>query len=88
MFYYFNQLLNIEALMENNRIAFPVAAMQSGVFGTRQKEFEIAARNFPLYKTMRVISYMRDCDAKSKGNERGTASEGDLLNELIAKILV
>lgn len=88
MFFYFNQLLKIESLMTSNKMPFATAAMQAGVFGARQREFEAAARNFPLIKTMSVISYMRECDAKSKSNERGTADDGDLLNELLTKILL
>ena len=36
---------------------------------------------------MRVISVLKDYDQRSKSNTRGEASDGDLLKELIAKIL-
>lgn len=88
MFYYFNQLLKIEALVTCNKMPFNAAAMQAGVFGTRQREVEVAMRNFPMVKTMSVISFMRECDAKSKSNDRGTADDGELLNELLTKILL
>ena len=88
MFFYFNQLLKIESLMMSNKMPFATAAMQAGVFGGRQREFEVAARNFPLVKTMSVITFMRDCDSQSKSNERGTADDGELLNELLTKVLL
>ena len=36
---------------------------------------------------MRIISLLRDYDQRSKSNQRGEASDGDLLTELTAKIL-
>jgi hypothetical protein len=38
-------------------------------------------------KTMRAIALLREYDRRSKSNTRGEASDGDLLKELIAKIL-
>lgn len=88
MFYYFNQLLKIEALVSCNKTPFYIAAKECGVFGPRVKEFEIAAVNYPLIKTMRAISFLRECDYKSKSNERGKATDGDLLKNLLLKIMI
>lgn len=89
MFYYFNQLLKIEALVNCNNVPFEVASRQSGVYLTSKiKEYEIAMRNYPLKKTMAIISYIKQCDYKSKSNERGTADDGALLNELLTMILI
>lgn len=88
MFYYFNQLLRIEALMHSDNLPFASAALSCKIFGTRMKEYEVAARNYSLTKTMAIISYLKDCDLKSKSNQRGTATDGDLLKELLAKILI
>ncbi len=46
-----------------------------------------AARNYSLKKVMKIISLLRECDYKSKSNYGGEASDGDLLVELIGKIL-
>lgn len=50
-------------------------------------EYDQAVRNYPLRKTMKVISLLREYDRRSKSNARGSASDGDLLGELISKIL-
>ena len=50
-------------------------------------EYDQATRNYPLRKTMKVISLLREYDQRSKSNARGSASDGELLNELISKIL-
>ena len=50
-------------------------------------EYDKAVRNYPLRKTMKVISLLREYDQRSKSNARGSASDGELLNELISKIL-
>ena len=36
---------------------------------------------------MKIISLIKDCDLRSKSGSGGTATEGDLLTELIGKIL-
>ena len=50
-------------------------------------EYDTAIRNYPVKKTMRAIALLREYDRRSKSNTRGEASDGDLLKELIAKIL-
>lgn len=88
MFYYFNQLLKAEALQMRDKMPFFQAAQQCGMFGFREKEYESASRNFPLIKTMAVIAYTKECDLKSKSAGGGISSDGALLNELLAKILI
>ncbi len=51
-------------------------------------EYEMAARNFNFDKTCQVISLLREYDLKSKGVEStGNTDEGELLKELVWKIL-
>lgn len=51
-------------------------------------EYEMAARNFNFDKTCQVISLLREYDLKSKGVEStGNTEEGELLKELVWKIL-
>ncbi len=50
-------------------------------------EYDTAVRNYPVKKTMRVIALLKDYDRRSKSNTRGEATDGDLLQELVAKIL-
>jgi DNA polymerase-3 subunit delta len=46
-----------------------------------------AAQSFNAWKTMNIITYIRETDARSKGIDNVSAGEGDLLKELIFKIL-
>ena len=50
-------------------------------------EYEYAAKNYPLLKCMAAISYIRKYDSISKSGDRGESKDGELLLELIIKIL-
>ena len=64
-----------------------VVARDLGVNPYFVKDYQLAARNFNGWKTMEIISLLRTYDAKSKGVENASASEGELLKELVYKIL-
>jgi len=49
-------------------------------------EYDQAARNYPLKKSMAAISILKEYDRRSKSNARGNASDGDLLLELISQL--
>ena len=51
------------------------------------KDYQVASKNFKGWKTMEIISLLRTYDAKSKGVENSSASDGELLKELVYKIL-
>ncbi|MBN2347952.1 MAG: DNA polymerase III subunit delta [Bacteroidales bacterium] len=51
------------------------------------KDYLAAARSYPEAKVIRIISLLREYDLKSKGVGNVSASPGDLLKELIYKIL-
>jgi len=51
------------------------------------KEYEAAARNYPLQRCQAVISLLCDYDYKGKGGDAGEATPAELLIELITKIL-
>ena len=89
MFFYFNQLLTVEAELTRGEKDFFQACQRAGVFGTmRVREYQTAARNFPLQKTMGIISFIKDTDLKSKSNYGGNATDGALLNALLTKLFV
>lgn len=46
-----------------------------------------AAKSYNAWKTMNIITFIRETDARSKGINNVSAGEGDLLKELIFKIL-
>jgi DNA polymerase-3 subunit delta len=61
-------------------------AKEMGVNPYFIKDYEQAARNYPLGKIFQVISYLREYDLKSKGVE-SNAPHGELMKELMFKIL-
>ena len=46
-----------------------------------------ALRNYKPLKTMQVISFIRECDAQSKGVNNVSISDGSLFKELVYKIM-
>jgi DNA polymerase III subunit delta len=81
---YFTKILVYHSLPDKspNNIA---AALKVPPFFV--KEYVQAAKSYSLNKTVAVISYLREYDLKSKGYDNGGTSEGELLKELVFKIL-
>ncbi|MGK0385699.1 MAG: DNA polymerase-3 subunit delta, partial [Patiriisocius sp.] len=50
------------------------------------KDYQIAARNYPMKKVSAIISTIREIDMKSKGVGASNMPQGDLLKELLVKI--
>ncbi|UEG54677.1 DNA polymerase III subunit delta [Mucilaginibacter daejeonensis] len=61
-------------------------AKELGVNPYFLKDYEMASRSFDYYKSMQIIGWLREYDLKSKGMG-STASHGELLKELVFKIL-
>lgn len=51
------------------------------------RDYDMAARNYPLKHATRVISILREFDLKSKGLGANQISDSELLKEMIYKIL-
>lgn len=51
------------------------------------KDYQKAAQTFGAWKTMNIITYIRETDARYKGIDNPSTEEGDLMKELIFKIL-
>jgi DNA polymerase-3 subunit delta len=50
-------------------------------------DYQIAAKNYPVAKIASVISLLRVYDGKAKGVENASTSDGELMKELIYRIL-
>lgn len=80
---YFSKILKYHYLPNKND-----AAKALGVSPYFVKDYESAARTFSAGKTFDIISLLREYDLKSKGlDSSGNTSDGDLLKELVFKIL-
>lgn len=62
-------------------------ASELGVAPFRTKEFAEASKYYNAFKTMNVISVLREYDAKSKGFEFRSVPDSELLKELLFKIM-
>lgn len=51
------------------------------------KDYQLGAKNFPAKKLRSVIRYLRETDVKSKGVDNIGADQGDLMKELVFKIM-
>ena len=51
------------------------------------KEYITAARNFPMRKVSVVVATLREFDVKGKGVGSNAVPQGDLLKELMVRIL-
>lgn len=65
----------------------PAAAKELRCAPFAVRQYETAARNYPMDKVGRVFGYLREADRKSKGQSNATLSEAMLLKETIFKIL-
>jgi DNA polymerase-3 subunit delta len=62
-------------------------AAELGVNPFFVKDYNHAARNFPMNKAVNVIHYLREADARMKGLDGVAIPEGELLKELVFKII-
>ena len=83
---HFLKLLRFHALLQA-KVERGEILSQLGINPYFAREYDTALRNYPMRRTMKVISLLREYDYKSKSNARGNASDGELLTELISKIL-
>lgn len=67
---------SIDGLMAQLRLSFPQA-----------KDLTIALKNYNGWKTMSIITLIREYDASCKGNRNVTLSDSEALQELLYKIL-
>ena len=87
LFFFFSKIEQIHAYcLESSRPSLQDAATRAGLYYRTAASYIAAAQRYPLKKTMRIISQLKECDYKSKSNSRGSATEGELLVELLGKI--
>lgn len=84
LFNFFSQLLHFHGLNDKSPRNVASALKINPYF---VKEYITAARNYPMRKVSTVISTLREFDVKSKGVGSNSVPQGDLLKELIVKIL-
>ena len=81
LYSFFAKLLKYHALSNKAE-----AARALGVSPYFIKDYQLAARNYPMKKVSSIISSIREIDMKSKGVGAANLSQGDLLKELLVRI--
>lgn len=84
VYYFFSHLLQYHFLKDRSRRNVASVLRINPVF---VRDYENAARNFNPSRTVHVISLLREYDLKSKGFGNVSLSQGDLLKELVYKIM-
>tara|TARA_R110002050_G_scaffold24083_3_gene64365 strand:+ start:155335 stop:156339 length:1005 start_codon:yes stop_codon:yes gene_type:complete len=84
LFNFFSQLLHFHGLKDKSPRNVASALKVNPYF---VNEYITAARNFPMRKVSMVISTLREFDVKSKGVGSNAVPQGDLLKELLVRIL-
>lgn len=84
LYNYFNKiaLLHRAGQLPENQLA---AALGINPYGL--KEYQVAARNYKLGKVIEVFAYIKEADLRFKGVDSGSMDEGEILRELVYKIL-
>lgn len=84
LFSYFSKLLTYHYLTDKSKNNVAAALKVNPYF---VKDYEVSAAKYNVSKTVQVISLLRTYDMKSKGYGDASSEPGDLLKELVFKIL-
>lgn len=88
IFGHFTKILKFHALKAagNGRVN-EGDAMSAGIYRFAFAEYETASKNYPLRKCMAAMALIRKYDRMGKSNDKGEASDGELLQELVFKLM-
>ncbi len=81
LYSYFSKVLKYHALASKNN-----AAKELGINPYFVKDYQLAAKNYPMKKVSAILAKLRDTDMKSKGVGAANVSDGDLLKELLVEV--
>jgi len=81
---FFTQLLRYHGLNDHSPKSVASALRINPYF---VEEYRTAARNYPMKQVSGIVSHLREMDMKGKGVGASSASQSDLLKELLVKII-
>lgn len=81
---FFTQLLIYHSLQDKSKSSVAAALKINPFFVS---DYSLAAKNYPMRKVSQIIALLREADVKSKGVEANALKEGDILKELLFKII-
>ncbi len=83
LYNFFSKVMVLHTLNDKSQ-----AATALGINRFFLKEYQQAARSYPLKKITRIISFLREADVRSKGvGATGSVSQGEILREFVYKSL-
>ncbi|MCQ2176410.1 MAG: DNA polymerase III subunit delta [Bacteroidales bacterium] len=88
LFTHFYRILKYDVLLQKNN--YPPTDQKSKVLGVNPyffREYDAAAKNYPLKKAMAAVSLLNEYDYLGKGGDGGEKDPSELLVELVVKIL-
>lgn len=81
---FFNKLLRFHALKDKSQASASRALAVNPYF---VRDYSFAAQNYSMKKSSQAIALIREADMKSKGVNSSQVSNGDLLKELLVKLM-
>lgn len=84
LFSFFSQLLQYHGLNDQSKTNVARVLKINPFFVS---DYTVAAKNYPMKKVSQVISLLREADVKSKGVGAASVPQGDLLKELLVKVM-
>ncbi len=86
LFAFFSKILTYHHLADKSKNS---AAAALSIHPFFVNDYQVASRSFPVAKVIRILSLLREYDMKSKGVDSNAlyASDGELMKELVFKIL-
>ncbi|MFN4763108.1 DNA polymerase III subunit delta [Gillisia sp. Q332] len=84
LFSYFSQILQYHGLTDQSKANVAKVLKVNPYFVS---DYVVAARNYPMKKVSGIIGFLRDADVKGKGVGAANVGQGDLLKELLVKIM-
>lgn len=84
LFAFFSQLMQYHGLSDQSQGNVAKVLKINPYF---VKEYQLAARHYPMKRVSHAIAVLRDIDLKSKGLGVGNIPQGELLKEMLARLM-
>ncbi len=84
LFSFFSQILQYHGLTDQSKTNVAKVLKVNPYFVS---DYVVAARNYPMKKVSGIVGFLRDADVKGKGVGAANVGQGDLLKELLVKIM-
>jgi DNA polymerase-3 subunit delta len=82
---FFIKIITMQYLQQNNRANEAAKVLRVNPYFI--KDYQLGARNFSQKKLKSIVAYLRETDLKSKGIDNPSTDQGDLMKELVFKIM-